>query len=113
MTTFEQHFAENLSGFGWSFQPNDIPDSGAVGGQLLFLRDWSNRLDDYTLDVLRTVDLSDALLHAYAFTNWPGHYELLSGHPFEEFTAILDNLIDCWERARNAVDEQAEPAPAI
>jgi hypothetical protein len=104
--TFEQEFAENLAGFGWSIPPSDLPDAGAVGGQLMYLRDWTTSLTEFTRDVLRTVDLTDAISQAYGFINWPGQYELHSGRPFEEFPATLDNLYDCWTRAWNAVQEQ-------
>jgi hypothetical protein len=108
VTTFQEHFAENLSAFGWSVEPNEIPNADLVDAQLRWVSDWWHGLDATTRDILRVVDLCDGLWQAGKLNDWPGQHQLLSGLPFEHFTATHNNIISCFVRARNATQEQPE-----
>lgn len=107
MATFQDHFAENLAGFGWSVDPAGIPSSDEVSMQLHTISDWWHTLDQGTQDILQYVDLSDGLQKAGKLAHWPGYYDVLAGNPFEHFSSTNNNVIDCFVRARNAVGEDA------
>jgi hypothetical protein len=107
MTTFQEHFAQNLQAFGWSVDAADLPEAEAVNVQLHAISDWWHSLGEETQAILRPVDLSEGLRQAGKLGNWPGFYDLLAGQPFENFDATANNVIDCYVRARNAVGEDA------
>jgi len=107
--TFQEHFSENLSEFGWSLNSTDIPDWTTCTDAMVRISQWWDSLDPHSRDILRTADFSQGLYGQGYFSTFPGLYTLLAGNPMGTFDATLNDIIACGRRAHHQLDEQAEP----
>jgi len=107
--TFQEHFSENLSEFGWSLSPTDIPDWTTYTDAMVRISQWWDSLDLHSRDIVRAADFSQGLYEQGYFSTFPGLYTLLAGNPMGTFDATLNDIIACGRRAHNQLDEQAEP----
>ena len=107
--TFQEHFSENLSEFGWSVSSTDIPDWDTCTDAMVRISQWWDSLDLHSRDIVRTADFSQGLYEQGYFSTFPGLYTLLAGNPMGTFDATLNDIIACGRRAHYQLDEQAEP----
>jgi len=100
--TFQERAAENLSYFGWTIEPSQIPENETCIAAIRSLQEWWNPLDERTKNIVGTLDLADALWNAGELSKWPDLYYLISGNNFGTFKDTMNDVIAALERAANS-----------
>ena len=104
--TYQELASENLAGFGWTIDADQIPEYSTCVDALNQIGDWWLSLDSRTQQIIGDCDLAPGLSNAGLLSTWPGLFGLLSGNPFGHYRDTQNNITSCLIRASHQVDEQ-------
>ncbi|MEO5838025.1 MAG: hypothetical protein ABIQ73_13835 [Acidimicrobiales bacterium] len=104
--TFQDFCSENLSQFGMSIAPSDIPDYETVLAVMTKILRWTETVDELTWGIIRGADLSDGLWYAGFFEGWEGLYQLYKGNTAGTYADTQNNIVTCIQHAKHQADDE-------